>query len=169
MAERTFIPNSPACGQWETLLADALDGLLKPEDEVTFNAHMAVCPACRRSLRRRAGAANGWSSSRPSRRCRPGCWRDSGGHRSGTGAGLWLATAGGNVLPFRPDDSRPGLAASRFDGARAAFCRTPPDDDGRNGLLFNRHDAEPDRRPALATCGFLTCGPARCARSWSGG
>ena len=46
MAERTFIPNSPACGQWETLLADALDGLLKPEDEAIFNAHMAVCPAC---------------------------------------------------------------------------------------------------------------------------
>jgi hypothetical protein len=46
MAERTNIPNSAACGQWETLLADALDGLLKPEDEATFSAHMAVCPAC---------------------------------------------------------------------------------------------------------------------------
>jgi len=46
MAERTHIPSSPACGQWETLLADALDGLLKPEDEATFAAHMAVCPAC---------------------------------------------------------------------------------------------------------------------------
>ena len=46
MAERTYIPNSAACGQWETLLADALDGLLKPEDEATFTAHMAVCPAC---------------------------------------------------------------------------------------------------------------------------
>jgi hypothetical protein len=28
MVERTNIPSSPACGQWETLLADALDGLL---------------------------------------------------------------------------------------------------------------------------------------------
>src|ERR1035441_1490015 len=46
MAERTFIPSSPACGQWETLLAEALDGLLKPADEATFSAHMAVCPAC---------------------------------------------------------------------------------------------------------------------------
>jgi anti-sigma factor RsiW len=27
-------------------LADALDGLLKPEDEAIFTAHMAVCPAC---------------------------------------------------------------------------------------------------------------------------
>jgi hypothetical protein len=46
MAGSAHIPNSPACGQWETLLADALDGLLKPEDEATFGAHMAVCPAC---------------------------------------------------------------------------------------------------------------------------
>src|ERR1700677_333733 len=46
MAERTHIPSSPACGQWETLLADALDGLLKPEDEALFTAHMAVCANC---------------------------------------------------------------------------------------------------------------------------
>jgi len=46
MTERTNIPSSAACGQWETLLADALDGLLKPEDEATFNAHMATCAAC---------------------------------------------------------------------------------------------------------------------------
>ena len=44
MAERTNIPGSPACGQWETLLADALDGLLTPEDEATFTAHMADLP-----------------------------------------------------------------------------------------------------------------------------
>ncbi|HEX4286306.1 MAG TPA: zf-HC2 domain-containing protein [Terracidiphilus sp.] len=42
----THIPNSPACGHWETLLADALDGLLRPEDEATFSSHMAACPAC---------------------------------------------------------------------------------------------------------------------------
>ena len=46
MAERTHIPSSPACGQWETLLADALDGLLAAEDEATFTSHMAACPAC---------------------------------------------------------------------------------------------------------------------------
>jgi hypothetical protein len=46
MAERTHIPSSPACGEWETLLADALDGLLKPEDEARFTAHKAICPAC---------------------------------------------------------------------------------------------------------------------------
>lgn len=70
MAERMHIPSSPACGHWETLLADALDGLLKPEDEATFTSHMATCQACtalfeesRRGrewldfLRRRAGCA----------------------------------------------------------------------------------------------------------------
>jgi hypothetical protein len=46
MRERTNIPTSPACGQWETLLADALDGLLRPEDEATFSNHMASCSAC---------------------------------------------------------------------------------------------------------------------------
>jgi hypothetical protein len=46
MADRVHIPNSPACGQWETLLTDALDGLLRPEDEATFTSHMAICPAC---------------------------------------------------------------------------------------------------------------------------
>jgi len=46
MPERTNIPASPACGQWETLLADALDGLLRPEDESTFSSHMAGCAAC---------------------------------------------------------------------------------------------------------------------------
>jgi len=46
MAGRTHIPTSPACGEWETLLTDALDGRLKPEDEGRFTAHKAVCPAC---------------------------------------------------------------------------------------------------------------------------
>jgi hypothetical protein len=46
MADRGNIPNSPACGLWETLLADALDGLLRPEDEATFASHMASCASC---------------------------------------------------------------------------------------------------------------------------
>jgi hypothetical protein len=43
---RVNFPGSPACGQWETLLADALDGLLRPEDEAVFSSHMATCEAC---------------------------------------------------------------------------------------------------------------------------
>ena len=46
MTDRAQFPSSPACGQWETLLADALDGLLQPEDEATFTTHMAGCAAC---------------------------------------------------------------------------------------------------------------------------
>jgi hypothetical protein len=46
MAERTHIPGSPACGQWETLLPDALDGLLKPAEKAIFEEHMAGCVAC---------------------------------------------------------------------------------------------------------------------------
>ena len=46
MAERTYIPTSPACGRWETLLADALDGELRPEDEAQFTSHMATCTSC---------------------------------------------------------------------------------------------------------------------------
>ncbi len=46
MADRGNIPNSPACGLWETLLADALDGQLRPDDEGIFASHMAGCPAC---------------------------------------------------------------------------------------------------------------------------
>jgi len=43
---RVNFPTSPECGQWETLLADALDGLLRPEDEGTFSSHMATCDYC---------------------------------------------------------------------------------------------------------------------------
>ncbi|KAA6463238.1 zf-HC2 domain-containing protein [Acidobacteria bacterium AB60] len=46
MADRIHIPSSPACGLWETLLADALDGTLRAEDEATFSSHMAGCAAC---------------------------------------------------------------------------------------------------------------------------
>jgi Putative zinc-finger len=51
MAERknnpgSHIPSSAACGQWEILLPDALDGHLTPEEEAQFQQHMAACAAC---------------------------------------------------------------------------------------------------------------------------
>ena len=46
IGSRANLPSSPACGQWETLLVDALDGLLRPEDEAIFSTHMATCAAC---------------------------------------------------------------------------------------------------------------------------
>jgi hypothetical protein len=42
----TNIANSQDCERWETLLADALDGRLNPEDEAAFTAHTATCAAC---------------------------------------------------------------------------------------------------------------------------
>src|SRR5882672_1389181 len=43
---RMNFPSSPECGQWETLLVDALDGVLRPEDEAVFSGHMATCAGC---------------------------------------------------------------------------------------------------------------------------
>jgi hypothetical protein len=40
------IQTTDACEVWEVLLADALDGRLKPGDEAVFSGHMALCPAC---------------------------------------------------------------------------------------------------------------------------
>ncbi len=40
------IPGSPTCGEWESLLTDALDGLLNPADEARFLEHKAACPSC---------------------------------------------------------------------------------------------------------------------------
>jgi hypothetical protein len=103
MAERTFIPNSPACGQWETLLADALDGLLKPEDEVTFNAHKAICPACS-TLYEEARKGREWLEFlSPEPEVPAGLLaRILAVTGPGQAPGYGLATAGGNVLPFRP-------------------------------------------------------------------
>jgi anti-sigma factor RsiW len=74
MAERTNIPSSPECGQWETLLADALDGLLKPEDEATFTAHMATCAACTALFEESRRGREWLEFLSPSRKCRKACW-----------------------------------------------------------------------------------------------
>src|ERR1035437_8057672 len=103
MAERTNIPNSPACGLWETLLADALDGLLNPNDEATFTAHMAVCPACT-TLFEDARRGREWLEFlSPEPEVPAGLLNKILAHTGpGREAGYRLATAGGNVIPFRP-------------------------------------------------------------------
>jgi len=118
MAERTFIPSSPACGQWETLLADALDGLMKPEDEVTFNAHRAVCPACS-ALYEEARKGREWLEFlSPEPEVPAGLLaRILAVTGPGQALGYGLATAGGNVLPIHPASipapawQRPGFMA----------------------------------------------------------
>ncbi len=50
MAEGTQIPGTPACGEWETQLADALDGLLKPEEEARFRGAQGRLPGMRSAV-----------------------------------------------------------------------------------------------------------------------
>jgi hypothetical protein len=115
MTERTHIPSSPACGQWETLLADALDGLLKPEDEATFSAHMAICPACTALFEesRRGREWLGFLSAEPEV---PAGLLDRILAQTGPGqvAGYGLVESGSSaVLPLRPTSipawQRPGF------------------------------------------------------------
>ena len=116
MTERNFNPNAPACGQWEMLLADALDGLLKPDDETIFNAHLAACPACA-ALYEQARRGREWREFLSPEPEVPAGLLDKILAHTGPGrmAGPRLATAGGNVIPIRPPSipawQRPGLVA----------------------------------------------------------
>ena len=110
MAERTNIPSSPACGLWETLLADALDGLLKPEDEAKFTAHMAVCPACT-ALFEDARRGREWLEFLSPEPEVPAGLLDKILAQTGPGqvGGYGLVTPGADVLPMPPAWQRPGL------------------------------------------------------------
>jgi hypothetical protein len=114
MAERTNIPSSPACGLWETLLADALDGLLKPGDEATFTAHMAVCPACT-ALCEDARRGREWLEFLSPEPEVPAGLLDKILAQTGPGQveGYGLIPTGAGVLPmqpgFNPAWKRPGL------------------------------------------------------------
>jgi hypothetical protein len=116
MAERNFNPNSPACGQWEMLLADSLDGLLKPEDEAIFNAHLVTCPVCS-ALFEEARRGREWLEFLSPEPEVPAGLLDKILAHTGPGqdADYRLATAGGNVIPIRPVSvpawQRPGLVA----------------------------------------------------------
>jgi anti-sigma factor RsiW len=117
MAERTFIPGSPACGQWETLLADALDGQLKPGDEAVFTAHLAVCPACA-ALFEDARRGREWLDFLSTEPEVPAGLLDKILARTGPGQveGYTLAAGGGNVLPMPPVSipawQRPGFVGN---------------------------------------------------------
>jgi hypothetical protein len=116
MAERNHNPNSLACGEWEMLLVDALDGLLKPEHEALFNAHRAVCPVCS-ALFEEARRGREWLEFLSPEPELPAGLLDMILAHTGPGhmAGPRLATASGNVIPIRPISvppwQRPGLVA----------------------------------------------------------
>ncbi len=100
MSDRPHIPTSPACGHWETLLADALDGLLRPEDETTFTAHMASCAACT-ALFDESRRGREWLEFLSVEPEVPADLLDKILAQTGPGqaAGFGLATAGSNQVP----------------------------------------------------------------------
>lgn len=117
MVERLNIPNSPACGQWETLLADALDGLLRPEDEAIFSNHMATCASCVEMFEQ-ARRGREWLEFLSPEPEVPAGLLDKILAETGHGKidTARLAVAGGgqvpeNVVQFIPVWQRPGLAA----------------------------------------------------------
>jgi hypothetical protein len=112
MPERTHIPTSPACGQWETLLADALDGLLRPEDEATFSSHMAGCANCT-TLFEEARQGREWLQFLSPEPEVPAGLLDKLLAETGPGqaAGMGLATSAGNVVPVIAVMQRQSLLA----------------------------------------------------------
>jgi len=112
MPERTNIPSSPACGQWETLLADALDGLFRPEDEATFSTHMAGCANCT-TLFEEARQGREWLEFLSPEPEVPAGLLDKLLAQTGPGqvAGFGLATTAGNVVAITPAWQRPGFMA----------------------------------------------------------
>lgn len=112
MSERTHIPSSPACGQWETLLADALDGLLRPEDETFFHAHMATCANCT-GLFEEARRGREWLEFLSPEPEVPAGLLDKLLAQTGPGQVETpaLATPGGYVVPIAPAWQKPGFMA----------------------------------------------------------
>ena len=112
MPDRAHIPNSPACGQWETLLADALDGLLKPEDESLFAEHMSGCQACT-ALFEEARRGREWLEFLSPEPEVPAGLLDKILAQTGPGqvSGYGLMAGNTKVLPIPPAWQRPGFAA----------------------------------------------------------
>ena len=148
MAERTQFPNSPACGAWETLLADALDGLLKPEDEAQFAAHKATCPACA-ALYEEARKGREWleflspEPEVPEGLLEKILAHTGPGHATGHAAGMPVpALAGARAVPafVPPVWQQPGFMARTRQAMQPRAA-----DDGGDGVLLDRADVEPDR------------------------
>src|SRR5215469_6127939 len=110
MTERSHIPSTPACGQWETLLADALDGQLRPEDEATFSSHMAGCANCT-TLFEEARQGREWLEFLSPEPEVPAGLLDKLLAQTGPGQveGFGLATPAGNVVPAIQPWQRPGF------------------------------------------------------------
>jgi hypothetical protein len=113
--DRANFPTSPACGQWETLLVDALDGLLQPEDEAVFSSHMATCASCAEMFEQ-ARRGREWLEFLAPEPEVPAHLLDKILAETGHGkleAGKLVVAGGpstGNVIPMTPAWQRPGFA-----------------------------------------------------------
>jgi Predicted integral membrane protein len=85
-------------------LADALDGLLKPEDEATFTSHMATCKACS-ALFDEARRGREWLEFLSPEPEVPAGLLDKILAQTGPGqaAGFGLTAGSGGILPASPD------------------------------------------------------------------
>ena len=150
MVEGTHIPGTPACGEWETRLTDALDGLLKPDEEVRFEAHKAGCPACA-SLYEAARKGREWleflsPDPEPPEGLLAKILATTGpgavvGH---TVSGLPVPAAcrcGSGLCPSR-------LATAGIPGADAGQCAATATDDGGHGVFLDCVNSESCRRAA---------------------
>jgi hypothetical protein len=131
MAERMNIPSSPECGEWEMLLADALDGLLSPENQTKFAAHKAACPACA-SLFEQARRGREWLEFLSPEPEAPTGLLDKilaktgpGQQSEWTGNALPIPAAAGTVPAFVPPVwQQPGFLARMRYAAQARFLMT---------------------------------------------
>jgi hypothetical protein len=122
--ERANIPSSPECGQWETLLVDALDGVLRPEDEAVFSNHMAICASCT-ALFEEARRGREWLEFLAPEPEVPAYLLDrilgDTGHGKFEPGKLVVAGVGGNVLVMPPVWQRPSFGA-RFSAGLRRFA-----------------------------------------------
>ena len=171
MAERTHIPSSPACGEWETLLADALDGLLKPEDEAKFTAHKADCPACA-ALYEEARKGREWleflspEPEVPAGLLEKILAQTGPGHAAGRAASMPLpvpAGAGGVPAFVPPVWQQPGFFARARHAVQPRLLMTAAMAFFSIALTLNMTGVR-----LIDACGWPICGRGRCARTWSG-
>ena len=144
MAERTQFPSTPACGAWETLLADALDGLLMPEDEAQFLAHKAICPACT-ALYEEARKGREWLEFLSPEPEVPEGLLDRILAQHGSGALAKLADAGSGRFKNGSGICAAGMAAAGIRCSDAVCVAAAAGDDGCDGVLLDRADVEPGR------------------------
>lgn len=131
MAERMNIPTSPECGECETLLADALDGLLSPDNQAKFAAHKSVCQACA-ALFEEARRGREWLEFLSIEPEAPAGLLDrilaktGPGHSTGwAGYALPVPAAAGAVPAFVPPVwQQPGVLARMRYAAQARFLMT---------------------------------------------